>query len=222
MRPRRLRLPALALLLGAATSIAIACALSDMGIGSTVEKSWTSPSGIKYSARIWHGPNRNACNLWFRCPEGVTTPPSAAELREAYFDVLPHSAWHSMVLNSAPQTTGRAFWNLQAYGWPMRCMAGGFLNPQNSHPSYNLGWYEASWLKGRGPLPLRPIWEGLALDAAAFGAPWWALLMLPGFFRRRFRRRRGRCPRCAYDLLGNFAQGCPECGWGREPSPTHT
>ena len=29
------------------------------------------------------------------------------------------------------------------------------------------------------------------------------------------RRRRGRCPKCAYDLRHDLATGCPECGWRR-------
>lgn len=26
----------------------------------------------------------------------------------------------------------------------------------------------------------------------------------------------GLCPRCRYDLRGNFRAGCPECGWNRK------
>ena len=33
------------------------------------------------------------------------------------------------------------------------------------------------------------------------------------------RRNRGLCPRCAYDLRYEYMNGCPECGWGREPRP---
>lgn len=32
------------------------------------------------------------------------------------------------------------------------------------------------------------------------------------FVRRRWRRRRGQCVRCAYDLTGNTSGVCPECG----------
>ena len=35
------------------------------------------------------------------------------------------------------------------------------------------------------------------------------------------RIRRGRCPRCAYDLCGEFESGCPECGWARGPTREH-
>jgi hypothetical protein len=30
--------------------------------------------------------------------------------------------------------------------------------------------------------------------------------------RRRWRRRRGRCEQCGYDLTGNKSGVCPECG----------
>jgi hypothetical protein len=44
-----------------------------------------------------------------------------------------------------------------------------------------------------------------------------AILALPlSFFplRRRLRARRGRCPKCNYDLAG-LAGPCPECGAAR-------
>jgi hypothetical protein len=36
--------------------------------------------------------------------------------------------------------------------------------------------------------------------------------------RQKWRRRRegGQCVNCGYDLRGDMAAGCPECGWGRE------
>lgn len=33
--------------------------------------------------------------------------------------------------------------------------------------------------------------------------------------RRRFREHRGQCVNCGYDLRGQTAPGCPECGWRR-------
>ncbi len=52
------------------------------------------------------------------------------------------------------------------------------------------------------------VW--LALPAMLLAAP-------PVLVRVR-RRRRGWCPRCAYDLRGDHARGCAECGWGRTTS----
>ncbi|MDY7110541.1 MAG: hypothetical protein SYC29_18065 [Planctomycetota bacterium] len=35
--------------------------------------------------------------------------------------------------------------------------------------------------------------------------------------RRHLLQERGLCPSCGYDLRGDFAAGCPECGWNRPP-----
>ena len=48
-----------------------------------------------------------------------------------------------------------------------------------------------------------------------YAAIWFGLFFVMGRTRRFIRTRRGRCPRCGYDLRGEFADGCPECGWGR-------
>jgi hypothetical protein len=36
--------------------------------------------------------------------------------------------------------------------------------------------------------------------------------------KRRKRRARGLCTECGYDLRGDYAGGCPECGWRRAPA----
>lgn len=65
-------------------------------------------------------------------------------------------------------------------------------------------------------LPYRPIWSGLLANLAAFSLLWaLAFLALPEWRRAR-RRGRGLCERCRYDLCGQAAAGCPECGWNRE------
>ncbi|MBX3360376.1 MAG: hypothetical protein KF912_13950 [Phycisphaeraceae bacterium] len=38
--------------------------------------------------------------------------------------------------------------------------------------------------------------------------------------RAAMRIDRGVCPRCSYDLLADFSQGCPECAWGKERGGT--
>ncbi len=64
-------------------------------------------------------------------------------------------------------------------------------------------------------LPYSPVWRGLLADTGFYAALWAVLLIgFPGLRQRR-RVRKGRCPACAYDLKGNLADGCPECGWKR-------
>jgi hypothetical protein len=76
------------------------------------------------------------------------------------------------------------------------------------------GWMKRSPVDDRS-LPLLPVWPGFLADTAIFTAAWFALLASPHMLRGGVRRLRGRCPRCAYQLRGGLAGGCPECGWRR-------
>lgn len=58
-------------------------------------------------------------------------------------------------------------------------------------------------------LPPRPVWAGLAADAAVYGGAWWGLLTLPGA-RRRWRVKQGLCGSCGYPR--GPAEVCSECG----------
>lgn len=64
-------------------------------------------------------------------------------------------------------------------------------------------------------LPVSPIWSGLLVDSAAYGAVGWLVVFGPGALRRLSRRRRGACAGCGYDLRG--LTPCPECGIEVEP-----
>ncbi len=78
-----------------------------------------------------------------------------------------------------------------------------------------------AWVRGRdgtGPVPL-------VIGVQIFTLPYWPLVLaglpLPALWlwrnRRSVRRaRRGRCPRCGYDLRESLAR-CPECGTDRQP-----
>jgi len=69
-------------------------------------------------------------------------------------------------------------------------------------------------------LPFRPIWPGFAINTVFYAAILFALCF--GFVqgRRIIRLRRGRCPKCAYDLRGSESGKCPECGWRRNERST--
>ena len=59
-------------------------------------------------------------------------------------------------------------------------------------------------------LPLRPIWPGFAVNTAFYAAILWLLIPGPFALRRLIRRRRGRCPSCAYPM--GESSVCSECG----------
>ena len=64
-------------------------------------------------------------------------------------------------------------------------------------------------------LPLRPLLIGFALNTIFYAAILW-MPFAPFVLRRHIRRKRGHCIKCGYDLRGDFAAGCPECGWRRQ------
>lgn len=52
-------------------------------------------------------------------------------------------------------------------------------------------------------------WSGTPAIIFAF---WPLVALVRGPIRRRYRRRRGLCPGCGYNLAGNVTGVCPECG----------
>jgi hypothetical protein len=63
-------------------------------------------------------------------------------------------------------------------------------------------------------LPTKAIWPGFAINTVFYAAVLWVLFAAPFALRKWRRIRRGRCPKCGYDLRGGApeAKVCPECG----------
>jgi hypothetical protein len=82
---------------------------------------------------------------------------------------------------------------------------------------YSIGYLD---LESVHALPVDPIWPGFLINTLFYAIIVWLLIVGPLLVRRLVRIRRGRCPKCGYDLRGQppepEAAGGPECGWGRE------
>ena len=111
-------------------------------------------------------------------------------------------------------------------GWPLPAVSGLCLDPR---APANRSYYGSLWLRRPPPtvndptprhelLPFWPIWPGFAVNTLFYAIILWLLIPGPFVLRRHIRRKRGRCPKCGYDLRGQLpGAGCPECGWNRQP-----
>ncbi|MCH8316451.1 MAG: hypothetical protein IIA64_10795 [Planctomycetes bacterium] len=126
------------------------------------------------------------------------------------------SEWSGPIEDAASKITKLDNYSIDVLesGWPLRCVAGErwgeYHRPSGPIQSASgmLVAFGAYW-------PNRVLWLGMMINELFY-----VLLIVSTFFswrygRRWIRRRRGRCPRCAYDLRGNLGGGCPECGWRR-------
>ncbi|MFT5424728.1 MAG: hypothetical protein ACI89L_002526 [Phycisphaerales bacterium] len=118
--------------------------------------------------------------------------------------------------------TPETVWGGLAIGWPapaIRSLESLDYGKPNSPAARDtvgvLSFLGVNW-------PIDPIWRGIIIDVLFWWLLAFAVLSIP--LRPWLRRRKGRCPKCAYDLKGDFAAGCPECGWGRDavskPAPS--
>lgn len=111
-----------------------------------------------------------------------------------------------------------------ATGWPLRALKyeryGAFVDSkvQEVYGEFriDLGREKISGRMTYILLPLIPVWPGFIFNVILYSTPW--IFIFGGYSstKRVIRRRRGKCPKCAYDLRGDFESGCSECGWNRE------
>jgi len=130
--------------------------------------------------------------------------------------------------------TVEATWSAQARGWPLRALWCDFEALADAGPGETVGGgirlapAGFAAINTLHALPLRPIWPGFVIDTLFYAAIWFGVFFGFASAKRAIQRRRGRCPRCGYDLRGQLEEvrdqksevigaraGCPECGWGR-------
>ncbi|MDY7109894.1 MAG: hypothetical protein SYC29_14780 [Planctomycetota bacterium] len=120
---------------------------------------------------------------------------------------------------ASSNTFGRISRTIDGRGLPYRSLWCE-IDAGREHPVYG-GWgvnAAYSWSGGMPRvLPYHPLWVGFALNTLFYGVIIWALLCGSSALRKFIRRKRGRCPKCGYDLRGKHDAGCPECGWNRPP-----
>ena len=104
-------------------------------------------------------------------------------------------------------------------GFPVRCFSMGLTQASPTATATYIDGVAvpASWPFSGRMLPLRILWPGLLIDAAVFAVLWFAPLWMFRCVRAADRCERAHCPDCNYDLSTLTEQGCPECGWHREP-----
>jgi hypothetical protein len=95
-------------------------------------------------------------------------------------------------------------------GWPMRSFSEQV--PRDRYPA-DVTVIELKNAK----LAFGPMWPGFAINTLFYAIILWLLIPGPFVLRRVIRLRRGRCPKCGYDLRGKHDAGCSECGWNRQP-----
>jgi hypothetical protein len=141
--------------------------------------------------------------------------PTEAVPAERQVDESAVPAW-SFIASRAPQAVEPVYSVERATGWPLP--AGVMRLTSDLHTGKRLGADSLRLprdLQRFGPgihLPVRVLWRGALLDSVFFAWAWFAVLSFPVIIRRAWRRRRGTCPTCAYDLRGSFEGVCPECG----------
>lgn len=126
-----------------------------------------------------------------------------------------------------PNSRGIAVLHRVRVGWPCLALQWHEMRFHRADSYMNIGLQARfpAWLPVRSNggyggewIPLRPVWPGLVVNSVVYAVACCGVVAGLFALRRAGRRQRGLCPRCAYDLRGDMAGGCPECGWGRASS----
>lgn len=130
------------------------------------------------------------------------------------------SAWVAPDDDPRPAFAGRHYPGFEqgvyvfSFGWPFHGGTGRTVmqRPPSGTPSLHdeqlvLVTFRSTFVR----FPLRPIWPGLAANAAFYTAFTLGLLSAVRWWRARRRPKQGQCVACRYEL-GAGVTVCPECG----------
>jgi len=174
---------------------------------------WVTVGGRSWAVR-WS-------STWARadCVVMVSPAPDGSAITAEMLDspslgAIRYQSWRTAMVRMADDQAGRGGgWSFSAFGFPFRAAVWGDWISGGQRRT----WGQATLWRRTPPVVVAtaPIWSGLIGNILVASACWLLLLRVPGLARGAVRRRRGRCPACGYDLVGELGKGCPECGWGR-------
>jgi hypothetical protein len=135
--------------------------------------------------------------------------------------LVPH--WATALLNEPlPLPTQRMMKVADARGWPCPSLCSEILIQSPSAPASFSGCVpftrtvsDRDVFTKNLCLPLRPIPSGFIINTVAYGIIVFVVQLVTACLRSCWRRRRGLCDRCGYDLRG-ITEQCPECGYGMD------
>jgi len=95
-----------------------------------------------------------------------------------------------------------------SWGWPLTSLTSPSIvdGLHVTHLPAGVSFGGDAWL------PIEPRWFGFMANSAMYGAALSGFMLVPAVIQRGWRRRRGLCTTCAYDLRGAEHERCPECG----------
>lgn len=157
----------------------------------------------------------------------VSAVPKEVMQRGPYRESLPHmEMMHAAVFVEIPDWAWGSSVNADALLW---CGAGQVIPNvppsvfSNVGPNRNPNFGPDYAIQGTASYFIVPSW--LAIPLLAASPTWAALWFLKRKITQRYRRKRGLCLRCGYNLTGLLEPRCPECGTeftqGSGATPAH-
>lgn len=209
--------------LGVVTTVGVAWACAAWGkfkVGSWLSREASvAGKGVIYAEFRGFGVERVTSWLTPRLEDDAEPdrPPLAALPRAVSEAGEERAAW---LERECDETAWRKVcWLDESCGWPAAAMASEIrLQPRTGEEVVRWGVPlqrtepAGPWNERARALPLRPVWGGLLIGTALYGAGWMAVLAGPSGVRWWVRRVRGVCTGCGYDLKGIRERVCPECG----------
>ncbi len=224
------------LILGALANIAVAVALActvDMEVAEVVGAQEVAFPNLDGST-VWFVVDQRAfgttrVTAWIDSPANLElpdfAPPGWCQIPEV-IEQYNVQARRPRSGHEAPTELTDYLWE-DARGWPFRALKyrhvctstgsnwyGTAVTNETTESGWKLEPFASVFSGNTNPrvLPKRAIWLGFFANTVSYAFLICSPFVVRIALRRHFRRRRGRCKTCAYDLRGANHLQCPECG----------